>query len=60
MQLDLAVLPSETLRTLQAQIAEKFNEREQLVKVENVALRQERDQVENNYRKATVIAAQRK
>ena len=27
-QLDLAVLPSETLRTLQAQIIEEFNDRE--------------------------------
>lgn len=27
-QLDLAALPSETLRTLQAQIAEEFNDRE--------------------------------
>ena len=56
--LDLAVLPSEMLRTLQAQITEEFNEREQLVKEENIELRQERDQAENNYRNTAARAAQ--
>ena len=32
MQLDLAALPSKTLKNIQAQIAEEFNDREQLVK----------------------------
>ena len=40
-QLDLVALPLETLRTLQAWIAEEFNDREQIVRAENVALRQE-------------------
>ena len=39
MQLDLIVLPSKTLRTLQTQIEEEFNDREQLLKEENVELR---------------------
>jgi hypothetical protein len=34
------------------QIVEEFNDREQLVRIENVALRQEQDEAENNYRKA--------
>ena len=41
MQLELVVLPLETLRTLQAQIAEEFNDKEKLVRNKNVALRQE-------------------
>ena len=59
-QLDLAALPSETLRTLQVQITEEFNDREQLVRVENVALRQEWDKMESKYRKAASLAMQRK
>ena len=35
-QLDLAALPSETLRTLQAQITEEFNDKEQIVRAKNV------------------------
>ena len=38
-QLDLVALPSETLRTLQAQITEEFNDREQIVRAKNVVLR---------------------
>ena len=57
MQLDLATLPSETLKTLQVQIVEEFNHREKLVKAKNIELKQERDQAENNYRKAAAIAA---
>ena len=38
-QLDLAMLPLETLRTLQAQIAEEFNDKEQLVREKNDVLR---------------------
>ena len=40
-QLDLVALPSKTLITLQAQIIEEFNDRAQLVRIENVVLRQE-------------------
>lgn len=60
MQLDLAVLPLETLRTLQTQIMEEFNDREQLVKAENVELKQECDQVQSKYCKAAAIVAQKK
>ena len=55
-QLDLAALPSETLRTLQAQIDEEFNEREKLIRSENSTLKQEWDQAENNYHKFAVRA----
>jgi urease gamma subunit len=48
------------LRTLQAQIAEEFSDREKLVRAENIALRKEKDQVENNYCKAASIVAQHK
>ena len=40
------------------QITEEFNDREQLAKVENVVLRQERDKIENKYRKDVALAAQ--
>ena len=46
------------LRTLHTQITKEFNDREQIVRVENVALRQERDNMESRYREATVTAAQ--
>ena len=59
-QLDLAALPSETLRTLQAQIAEEFNDRQQLVRAENASLRQEKDNIERKYHKAATLAMQRK
>lgn len=59
-QLDLVVLPSKTLKTLQAQITEEFNDREQIVRAENATLRQEQDDMESKYRKATAIAMQRK
>ena len=55
-QLDLVVLPLETLRTLQAQTIEEFNDKEQLVRAENIALRQERDKTKNKYHKATTLA----
>ena len=38
-QLDLVVLPSETLKTLQEKITEEFNDREQIVRAENAILR---------------------
>ena len=57
MHLDLAVLPSETLKTLQAQTAEEFNDREQIVRVENVAIRKELDNMESKYHKATTLTA---
>ena len=53
------MLPSEVLRTLQAQIKE-FNDRENLVREENVALKQERDKVERKYRKTIAVVMQRK
>lgn len=59
-QLDLAALPSETLRILQAQVAEEFNDKEQLVRAKNVALRQEKDNTESKYRKATALVAWQK
>lgn len=59
-QPDLAALPSEALRMLQVQIAKEFNEREQLIRAENSMLRQERDQVENNYRKVAARATRQK
>ena len=59
-QLDLAALPSETLRTLQVQITEEFNGREHLVRAENVALRKEQDKIERKYHKAIALATQRK
>ena len=55
-QLDLAVLPAETLKTLHTQITEEFNDREQIVREENVVLRQERDDMERRYRKVATIA----
>jgi hypothetical protein len=59
MQLDLVALPSETLKTLQVQIEKEFNDRKQLLKEENVELKQERDQAQSKYQKATAIVAQK-
>ena len=56
MQLDLVVLPLETIKTLQVQITEEFNDMEQTVRAENVALRQEWDDMESKYRKDTMSA----
>ena len=42
------------------QIAEEFKDREQLLIAKNVELKQERDQAQINYRKATTIVAQMK
>ena len=39
MQLDLAMLPSETLRILQMHIAEEFKDMEKLLIAENVELK---------------------
>ena len=50
----------ENLRILHTQIAEDFNDREQLLKEENVELKQERDQVQSKYCKATMIVVQKK
>lgn len=57
-QLDLAALPSKTLRTLQAQIVEEFNDKEQLVREENGVLKQEQDKAENKYRKIATVVTQ--
>ena len=48
-QLDLVVLPLETLRTIYTQIVEEFNDREQRLQAENVELKQGRDQAQRKY-----------
>ena len=48
------------MKNIQVQISEEFNDKEKLVKVENIELRQEQDQAKNNYCKATMIATQHK
>lgn len=59
-QLDLSALPSETLQTPQTQIAQEFNNKEQCLQAENVELKQDIDQVQMKYRKATVLVVQKK
>ena len=45
---------------MQTKITKEFNDKEQIVRAENAALREEWDDMEIKYQKAAVIAAQRK
>ena len=54
------MLPLEKLNTLQAQITEEFHDKEQIVRAENVVLKQEWDDMEIKYRKAATTTTQRK
>ena len=49
------MLPAKSLKTLHTQITEEFNDREQIVRAENAALRQGQDNMESRYREATTI-----
>ena len=42
------------------QIAEEFNDREQLLKVENIELKQDKDQAQSKHRKENALVAQKK